>query len=265
MTPAITLYHAPPSTCSQKVRLVLAEKQLAYRSQLIDLFSGGQHASDYVKLNPNHVVPTLIHDGQVIIESMLICEYLEDAFPRWPLMPADPVVRHAIRLWTQYVDRVHVHAGVLSFAVGARRLIVAQGPDAIDANVANVYGEKAKAARRSVLELGVASPLFAESLAAFVAMLDRMAAALDSHRWLAGAEFSLADTAALPYLLRLDHLAMTPLIDARPGVADWYARVAARPSYGPAVTEYLAPPMVAMLRANGNDAWPEIAALLDAG
>jgi hypothetical protein len=42
-------------------------------------------------------------------------------------------------------------------------------------------------------------------------------------------------------------------------------RVAARPSYGPAVTEYLAPPMVAMLRANGNDAWPEIAALLDAG
>jgi glutathione S-transferase len=264
MTPVLTLYHSPPSTCSQKVRLVLAEKQLAYRSHIIDLFSRGQHDPDYVKLNPNHVVPTLVHGEHVIIESMLIGDYLEDAFPQFPLMPAAPVGRHAVRLWTQYVDRVHAHAAVLSFAVGARRLIIAQGAEAIEANVANVHGEKAKAARRSVLELGVASPLFAEALAAFVALLDRMAATLEARPWLAGEDFSLADTAALPYVLRLDHLAMTPLIVARPGVADWYARVAARPSYGPAVTDHLAPPMVAMLHANGSDAWPEIAAQLAA-
>ncbi len=62
MTVGLTLYHAPPSTCSQKVRLALAEKRLVYQSQLIDLFAGGQHDPDYVKLNPNHVVPTLVHD-----------------------------------------------------------------------------------------------------------------------------------------------------------------------------------------------------------
>ena len=264
MTGALTLYHAPPSTCSQKVRLVLAEKGLAYQSQIVDLFSGGQHDPEYVKLNPNHVVPTLVHDGRAIIESMLICEYLEDAFPEIALMPQHAVDRHAVRLWTQYVDRVHSHAAVLTFAVGPRKMIVAQGPAAIETNVASVHGKKGQTARRIALEQGVASLLFGEALSAFIAMLDRMEDRLQSSLWLANDSFTLADTAALPYVLRLDHLSMTPLIEARPKVADWLARVAARPSYGPAITDFLFPPLVAMLKANGTEVWPEIAALIKA-
>jgi glutathione S-transferase len=264
MTVGLTLYHAPPSTCSQKVRLALAEKRLGYQSQLIDLFAGGQHDPDYVKLNPNHVVPTLVHDGRPVIESVLICEYLEDAFPEIPLMPQDAEGRHAVRLWTQYIDRVHAHAAVLTFAVGPRKMIVSQGQAAIEANIASVHGKKGQAARRIALEQGVASALFGEALTAFVAMLDRMEDALQSSLWLANASFSFADTAALPYVLRLDHLAMTPLIEARPKVADWLARVAARPSYGPAITDFLVPPLVAMLKANGAEVWPEIDALAKA-
>jgi glutathione S-transferase len=264
MTGALTLYHAPPSTCAQKVRLVLAEKGLVYQSQLIDLFAGGQHDPDYVRLNPNHVVPTLVHDGRPIIESLLICEYLEDAFPEIPLMPQDAAGRHAVRLWTQYIDRVHAHAAVLTFAVGPRKMIVSQGQAAIEANIASVHGKKGQATRRIALEQGVASPLFGEALAAFVAMLDRMEDALQSAPWLANDSFSLADTAALPYVLRLDHLSMTPLIEARPKVADWLARIAARSSYGSAITDFLVPQLVAMLRANGAEVWPEIDALTKA-
>ena len=101
-----------------------------------------------------------------------------------------------------------------------------------------------------------------DALSAFVAMLDRMEDALGASPWLAGDLFTLADTSTLPYVLRLDHLAMTPLIQARPNVADWQARMAERPSYGPAIADHLSPPLVAQLKANGAEVWPDIAALI---
>jgi glutathione S-transferase len=64
------------SSCSQKVRIVLGEKGLEWKSHDVDLAGGGQHDPAYVKLNPNHVVPTLVHDGRALIESTLINEYL---------------------------------------------------------------------------------------------------------------------------------------------------------------------------------------------
>ena len=66
------LYHFGFSTCSQKVRLVLAEKGLDFESHEVNLISGEQHNPEYVKLNPHHVVPTLVDQGQVLIESTLI-------------------------------------------------------------------------------------------------------------------------------------------------------------------------------------------------
>jgi len=86
----LSLYHNAASTCSQKVRLVLAGKGLEFESHEIDLIAGEQHDPDYVKLNANHVVPTLVHNGSVLIESSLINEYLEDAFPEVSMLSADP-------------------------------------------------------------------------------------------------------------------------------------------------------------------------------
>jgi glutathione S-transferase len=67
----IELYHFALSTCSQKVRLVLAEKRLEFVSREVNLMAGEQHDPEYVKLNPKHVVPTLVHDGRVLVESSL--------------------------------------------------------------------------------------------------------------------------------------------------------------------------------------------------
>ena len=98
------LYHSTTSVCAIKVRLTLDEKGLAYDGKLLNLRVGEQHAPDYVKLNPNHVVPTLIHDGKVIIEFTLIIEYLDEMFPASPLMPADPYARAIARLWMKRID-----------------------------------------------------------------------------------------------------------------------------------------------------------------
>jgi glutathione S-transferase len=83
----LALYHNALSTCSQKVRLVLAEKGLDYESREVDLIGGAQHDPEYVKLNPKHVVPTLVHDDRVLLESSLIIQYLDDAFPATRFKP----------------------------------------------------------------------------------------------------------------------------------------------------------------------------------
>src|SRR5688572_2478019 len=86
----LKLYHYWSSVCSQKVRLCLAEKGLEFASQHINLFDFDHWSPEYVKLNPKGVVPTLVHDGRPIIESNVIIEYLEDAYPSVRLRPRDP-------------------------------------------------------------------------------------------------------------------------------------------------------------------------------
>lgn len=60
----LELYHAHISTCSQKVRLCLAEKDLAWTGHPIDFATGAHLTPSYLKLNPNGVVPTLLDDGR---------------------------------------------------------------------------------------------------------------------------------------------------------------------------------------------------------
>ena len=85
----LTLYHNDMSVCAQKVRLCLAEKGLSYTDKHLNLRAGDQKHRDYLKLNPNGYVPTLVHDDFVVYESTVVCEYLDDAFPDPPLKPAD--------------------------------------------------------------------------------------------------------------------------------------------------------------------------------
>ena len=76
----LTLYHGRTSVCSLKVRLALAEKGVDFESRLLTL-RGDQYDPAYMKLNPNGVVPTLVHDDKVVIESTVIMHYVDECFP----------------------------------------------------------------------------------------------------------------------------------------------------------------------------------------
>ena len=91
----LELYHNINSVCAQKVRIALAKKRQAVTEHLLTL-QGDQSDSTYMKLNPNGVVPTLVHDGNVIVKSSLILYYIDEAFPDLPLMPKTPVARHRV-------------------------------------------------------------------------------------------------------------------------------------------------------------------------
>ena len=77
---SLRLYHNDMSVCAQKVRFALAEKKLAWEGHHLNLRAGDQQEPEYLKLNPNAVVPTLVDDGNIMVESTVICEYLDDAY-----------------------------------------------------------------------------------------------------------------------------------------------------------------------------------------
>jgi glutathione S-transferase len=103
----LELYNAPQSTCSQRVRFVLHAKGLAFKEHKLDLFAGDQLQQGYLKLNPNGVVPTLVHDGAPVIDSSAIMEYLEEVFPDGrTFVPADPLSRARMRALMRFIDEV---------------------------------------------------------------------------------------------------------------------------------------------------------------
>src|SRR5258708_37184477 len=102
-----TLYNAPQSTCSQRVRFVLNAKGLPFEEKKLDLLAGDQLKPDYLAINPNGVVPTLDHDGNIVIDSSVIIEYLDEGVPeRSSFTPRDPVKRAAMRSLMRFIDEM---------------------------------------------------------------------------------------------------------------------------------------------------------------
>ena len=83
----LELHHNNVSVCAQKVRIVLAEKDVPWTSRHLSLAKGEHLTPEFKALNPRGVVPVLVHDGHVIVESSVICAYLDEVFPKPPLCP----------------------------------------------------------------------------------------------------------------------------------------------------------------------------------
>jgi ganglioside-induced differentiation-associated protein 1 len=108
------LFHYGLSFSSQKVRLVLAEKGLGWTSHHLDL-SKREHATPaYRQINPNGVVPALVHDGITVIESSDIMEYLDEEFPAASLRPRRERDLVQMRFWVARQDSLQRAIGVLS-------------------------------------------------------------------------------------------------------------------------------------------------------
>src|SRR5262249_8033798 len=103
----LVLFNAPQSTCSQRVRFVLQAKGLPFDERKLDLFAGDQLKPEYLAINPNGVVPSLLHDGRSIIDSSVIMEYRDEVFPSPErLEPDDPVERAKMRALMRFIDEV---------------------------------------------------------------------------------------------------------------------------------------------------------------
>ena len=258
-----TLYHGRTSVCSIKARLALAEKGIDFASRLMTL-RGDQFEPGYLKLNPNAVVPTLVHDGNVIIESTVVMHYADEAFPGPSLTPADPVARAQMRMFEKLMDEyVHVSCMTLTFATANRVHLMKLSPQEMDEELAKAPDQKRSEIKRQVVTHGLDAPLVMDALRHHDKLFAMMETALASGPYLAGADWSLADAAATPYIWRLDKLKLAPLWNQRRGIATWYDRIRARPSFKLAVDDWVSADDLDRY-ASQPDPWPKVAELLKA-
>jgi len=257
----LELYHNVNSVCAQKVRVALAEKGLDYKEHLIDL-RGGQFDPAYMKLNPNAVVPTLVHDGRPVIESSVILYYLEEAFPKPALMPQDLHQRAAVRQFNKLIDEyVHNSCTILTFATAFRPWFAGLTGEEIEQRLAKSPSKQRTEYKRDVALKGLDSPYVRQALDYHLKLLKMMDEALARGAWLAGAQFSLADAAVIPYILRLDLLRLKALFS--PQVGDWYVRMRARPSVRREMLERMTPQDRAPFEKLEPDPWPKVKTLME--
>lgn len=260
---ALKLYHNDMSSCSQKVRLMLAEKNLDWEDGHLEL-RGGEHQEPwYIKLNPRAVVPTLIDGDIVVPESNVINEYLDERFPDPPLKPRDAYGRARMRLWTKQLDEGVHDAGiaVISFALAFRQQYIARG-DAGSKMLENIPDPIKRERRRDVIAKGSDSVHFKIAIERMLALYDDMESALAEQRFLVGDSYTIADAAFTPYVNRIDHLDIMGMLDKHPRVLDWYRRLQQRPSFEAAITRWENEKYISLMKSAGRENWPKIQSII---
>jgi glutathione S-transferase len=234
----LELYHDWRSFCSIKVRLCLAEKSLAWESRFVDLMKLEHTTPEYLRLNPNGLLPTLVHDGVPIHESTLINEYLDEVFPDVPLMPDDPVDRARARFWVKYEDDVlHPAIKPATFALLMSPELARRSDRELEELVAAHPNKQRAEAYRRVAREPIDQEKVDAAKAVMIAALDRLERRLSEAPWLGGQSYSLADVAAAPFVDRLEELNLSGLWSGKPALAEWIKRTKARPAYRIAIPE----------------------------
>jgi glutathione S-transferase len=257
------LFHTINSVCAQKVRIQLAEKQLDWNSNLMTL-EGDQFTPEYLKLNPNGVVPTLLHDGIPVVESTVILFYLEDCFPRVCLMPREPHEKAAVRMYTKLIDEyVHNACTIVMFATAMRGRF--QAVDAADREkyLSRAPDQKRAEYKRDVIARGLESRFVGEALSHFVKLVRWISKSTADHAHLAGGSYSLADVAVFPYVARLDHLRLSQLWSNLPNVQRWYEGVRQRSAVQQAIYRCMTEADRALFAECDVDPSPKVSKLVE--
>jgi glutathione S-transferase len=241
-----TLYNAPQSTCSQRVRFVLNAKGLPFAEQKLDLMAGDQLKPDYLALNPNGVVPTLEHDGNIVIDSSVIIEYLDEIAPeptsftpRAHSASEDArkrasVERARMRALMRFIDEMPAAAvRVPTFNLAFLPRFAAMSEDEFTA-----FAESKPLRKEFMLAMGRKG--FPEK--DMNAALDRMrrtyermdqAITASGGPWLLGQQITLADVAVMPALVRMADLGLAGMWKDMPRVSHWYDEIRAHAAFKP--------------------------------
>lgn len=230
---AFKLYNAPQSTCSQRVRFVFNSKKLPFEEVKLNLLEGDQLKPDYLKLNPNGVVPTLDHNGAIVIDSTVIIEYLDEIAPNVSFTPEGPVERARMRALMHFIDEmpaaaVRVPTFNLAFLPRFKKM----------SREDFVAMAESKPLRREFMlamgQTGFPKHEMDAALARLRRAYERMNAEIElsGGPWLLGKSITLADVAVMPALVRMHDLGMPDWQDL-PRVVTWFDNIRAQDAFKP--------------------------------
>jgi len=234
----LELYYYENSICAERALMALGEKRIDdWVPHHIDLFKREQFDPAYLKLNPKAQVPTLVHDGEVIRESSIICDYLDDLRDEHPLKPNNRTHAAQMQEWITEADAGGFEGvAALSFVAVFRAKLMAMSEADRSAYWAGQTDVARTQRQQSCVFDGLDSPYAIRAIAAWERMFGNIDRALEDGRpWLMGEAFTLAEVNLAPFVARLDGLRMLPVwLDDRPRALAWWRRVQARPSYAEA-------------------------------
>ena len=228
----LTLYSFGPGANSLKPLLALYEKGLTFTPRPLNPSKFEHHEPWFTKINPNGQVPALDHDGRIITESTVICEYLEDAFPDAPpLRPADPYGKAQMRIWTKWVDEYFCWC---VSTIGWNRMVGRMARQYTDEQFETyvkripIYEQQVKWRRARD---GFPQDLLDEEMRKIGVSVKKLEARLSQSPWLAGDEYTLADICNFAIANGMQN-GFADLVNARdtPHLIDWIARINARPA-----------------------------------
>jgi len=229
---SIELYHADYSTCSQKVRIALAEKKIPYESKVMDFSEEDQLKPEYLAINPNGVVPTLTHNGEVILDSSCIMEYVDETFPETPLSPATSLGRARMRAWMRYMEEVPTVAiRMPSFEqVFLPTMRMVGNEETFDKSRAKRTLRKGFYGKMNSGK-GFAQSDIDNSMDQLKDTINRMESALANRPWILGEQFSLVDVGLVPLIDRMNDLGLDYLWSNTTHFKNWLQRIQSRPSF----------------------------------
>ena len=224
----IHLYHGDISNCSMRVRMTLSEKGLPWTSHHLDLKLKENVSDAYFAINPNGLVPTLIDNGVVHIESNDIIDYLDETYPEPALRPDGD--EDGMLEWLRLAASIHVPAVkpyVYATKMQKKLKKTAEEQEKYDALQKNQELKTFHARHAGGSELGEAD--IASARETLEACFDRLEDALNGRRWIMGDRFTLADISWIPVHFVLVGCGYP--FGKYPNVARWAAAHRDRESY----------------------------------
>jgi glutathione S-transferase len=257
----VHVLHFMGSSCSQKLRVFLNLKGIQWQSHPIDLPGYENMQPWFLGINPRGLVPVLVHDGAVHIESNDIIEYLEQQFPTPKLIPAGH--ENEVSRLLRHEDDLHLDLRTLSF----RFVFAPPGPPkpaaALESYMKNGAGTvQGKKDREKDIQIefwqraakeGFSDERARASAQKFRAGFDALDKTLARQPYLMGGDLSVLDIAWLIYAHRLA-LAGYPFARLHPHVYAWADKLRAMPEFAKEIGQlrHSAEQLAAVRRAQGG-------------
>ena len=219
------------SVCSNKVVVTLAEKGIDdWEPRYIKLLEEDHFTDDYLNLNPKAVVPTLVHDGQPIRESSIICDYVDELKTDPRLKPEGLLERAYLREWIKDSDEIGFPGvAALNFVTRFRSSV---SIEKLRSRWKRQPDLEKTHRQQSVIKDGMNSEWVLRGLVGWDRIFAKMEDTLaDGRPWIMGEQLTLVETCYAPLVKVLDMIKWLDIwLDNRPNVSRWWANLGGRPS-----------------------------------
>ena len=231
------LYHAGISNCAMRVRVVLEEKKLQWTSHHIDILKKEHLTPEYFSINPKGLVPALVHDGVVIVESDDIIDYIDKTFPEPPLSPIDQSEREAMYGWMKLAVNNHIGAVKTYIYYNKIQKFMRQSEDEkksyeklqTNKNLSEFH-------KKNSSNDGISEEDAEKAKGILTDCFNKAEAILQNKDWLVGDNYSLADITWIPLHFTLHRSGFS--FEEYPAIEEWAKRISERESFKKGVLEW---------------------------